>query len=897
MRANLLNQFHPIGGMPRSRAMSEIDQWILASPDPTKDSAVGGIVTGDTSESAGVAVGDRNGLVPLVAARFRPPLMSFQVVDRRRLVDTMRECVSTAPLTLISAPAGAGKTTVAAAWAADPDRTMSVAWLTVDERDDQPGVFWSHVLGALALNGLMPAGTMRPTHPDVILPSFVEMIAVELLAREQPVVLVLDDAERLKDRQVAGQLDLLMRSAWPQFRLVVVTRSEPVLPLHRYRLEETVAEIRSDALAFTASEVRTMLALHGVEASDLTTQALVARTEGWAAGLRLATLALQHTAAGTSAVDQIEAVLGPKDSVLAEYLIAEVLQHMPRGIREFLLRTSVVREICPDLANELTGRSDGEQVLVVLSHSNVFVNQVTGSPGFYRTHPLFRELLAAQLGQESPAALAFLHRRAARWFAAAGRVTEAAEHAVAAGDWGDAARFVVGGMAVGTLLAPTSAGTGMAKLLSLIPDDVESAEISVVRAALALTQGDIEHARRCLVRCVEHLSSAGTDLLLAAGVVRTQLCDASGDTDATIAAARSARDALRTLSAEQAAQHQDLWALVLGSEGTAHLRAGDFDQARASLAEALVASAATGCEPQRLRCLALLALTEVCRGRLSHGQELADTAERFAVESGVVAAERPAAAHLAQAWVALERQDLSGAQHWLARAIRLSEAQTDDMLASVSTLLRVRLRHDRGDIEGARRLLGSSVARVPWLHAALEAEAVALEGVTDGGVENEPREVAVETPSAKVEHLLMRARRHCARGDLGAGRLAVMRAMALAEDERIRRPFAHVPLQIRLLIRTDPAISVLAVWLRPEHNGPRRRQPAQANAAQVDQALSEKELEVLRHLSALLTTEEIAAAMFISVNTVKTHVRAILRKLSVSRRNEAVRRARELGIV
>jgi LuxR family transcriptional regulator, maltose regulon positive regulatory protein len=124
-----------------------------------------------------------------------------------------------------------------------------------------------------------------------------------------------------------------------------------------------------------------------------------------------------------------------------------------------------------------------------------------------------------------------------------------------------------------------------------------------------------------------------------------------------------------------------------------------------------------------------------------------------------------------------------------------------------------------------------------------------------------------------------------------------MRAMALAEDERIRRPFAHVPLQIRLLIRTDPAISVLAVWLRPEHNGPRRRQPAQANAAQVDQALSEKELEVLRHLSALLTTEEIAAAMFISVNTVKTHVRAILRKLSVSRRNEAVRRARELGIV
>ena len=121
----------------------------------------------------------------------------------------------------------------------------------------------------------------------------------------------------------------------------------------------------------------------------------------------------------------------------------------------------------------------------------------------------------------------------------------------------------------------------------------------------------------------------------------------------------------------------------------------------------------------------MLALTEVCRGRLSHGQELADTAERFAVESGVVAAERPAAAHLARAWVALERQDLGGAQHWLGRAVRLSEAQTDEMLASVSTLLRVRLRRDRGDIEGARRLLSGHVVHLPWLDASFEAEAVA----------------------------------------------------------------------------------------------------------------------------------------------------------------------------
>ena len=139
------------------------------------------------------------------------------------------------------------------------------------------------------------------------------------------------------------------------------------------------------------------------------------------------------------------------------------------------------------------------------------------------------------------------------------------------------------------------------------------------------------------------------------------------------------------------------------------MRGGSFDAACTSLAEALVASASAGCEPQRLRCLAVLALTEVCRGNLSRGQELADTAERLAVESGVVAADRPAAAHLAQAWVALERQDLAGAQHWLSRAVRLPEAESDEMLTSVSTLLRIRLRRDHGDIKGAQRLLSGHV--------------------------------------------------------------------------------------------------------------------------------------------------------------------------------------------
>ena len=807
----------------------------------------------------------------------------------------MSHGVSAAPLTLICAPAGSGKTILAAAWAHAPAQRLPVSWLTLDDRDDQPGVFWSHVLDSLAQNGVVPASAIRPTNPDTVDPSFIERLAVDLLTRPGPVVLVLDEAERLKSRGVAEQLDLLIRNAAPRLRLLLVTRSDPVLPVHRYRLEGTVSEIRYNALAFTVAETHALLECHGVDLSAPATRALVDRTEGWAAGICLATMAWRGKPGPANAIE-IEARLGPTNSIVTEYLVAEVLDEMSASDRDFLLRTSVVREISPGLADELTGRRDSERMLMDLSHRNTFVQPVTGSPGSYRTNSLFREFLGAQLALEAPADVPELHRRAASWFAASGQVADAVDHAVAAGDWVGAARVVVGQMAIGTLLVPTPTGTGLAKSLSQIPADVDSAEISVVRAALALSKGDLDRAQHCLADCEEHLRSAGSDLLLAAAVVRTRLCDANGDTDATIAAGRPARGALQSLSAEQAAQHQDLWALVLGSEGTAHLRAGNFDAARATLAEALIAAAA-GCEPQRLRCLAVLALTEVCCGNLSRGQELADTADRLAVESGVMAADRPTAAHLAHAWVALERQDLTGAQHWLGRAARLPEAECDEMLASVSTLLRIRLRRDRGDIKGAQRLLSGHVVHVPWLQALFEAETVAIEGGANGRVSREPRELAAETPSEKVEHLLLSAQRHCARGNLGAGRSAVIRAITLAKDEEIRRPFAYVAPQVRLLIRTDPDIAIRATWLRPEHNSRARGHAARAEAPRIDQDLSDKELEVLRHLSALLTTEEIAATMFISVNTVKTHIRAILRKLAVARRNEAVRRARELNIV
>ena len=247
----------------------------------------------------------------------------------------------------------------------------------------------------------------------------------------------------------------------------------------RYRLEGTVAEIRYDALAFTGAETRALLECHGVEASEPATR--TGRPDRGLGG--------RHSPGGNRLAAKVARLTRMRSRRASGRSLAGSRVSGRRGPprdantrREFLLSTSVVGEISPGLANELTGRRDSERMLIDLSR-NTFVQPVPGSPGRYRTHSLFRAFLGAQLALEAPADVADLHRRAAGWFAASGRVAEAVDHAVAAGDWVSAAKLVIGRMVIGTLLVPTPTGTEMAQSLSRIPADVDSAEISVVRAA------------------------------------------------------------------------------------------------------------------------------------------------------------------------------------------------------------------------------------------------------------------------------------------------------------------------------------------------------------------------------------------------------------------------------
>ena len=828
------------------------------------------------------------------ASRVRPPGSWLRVIERRRLLDRVSQAAADAPFTLISAPAGYGKTVLASEWAGSrASHDGPPAWLTVSDRDNQPGVFWCHVFFALAFVGAVAPDAPRPM---VSTAPAVDDLGELLVGAEGRAVLVLDGVDRLRNPTIFDQLGRLLEGAGERLRLIMTTRADPPMPLHRYRLEGTLAEIRHDEIAFNRNEVEGLLNLHGLALSDESVEDVVERTEGWAAGVRLAALTLQ------SGGDHARL-----DWLTAEYLAAEVLSDLTSADRDFLVTVSLFDEIPAGLASEITGRADADLLLRRMSLRNTFVQPVRGRLGYYRMHPLMRAVLAKELPWDQPAAGVNAHSRAADWFNTQGQVGTAVEHAAASGDWLRAASFVIRSLAIGDLLLSTSTGSQLTGHLSGMPD-LDSPDVHLVRAALNGRRGELESARASLGQCLSYASSS-EDWLISVAVLRTWLCAASGNVADTLLAARAAREHMLGQAGRADAQLQLLQALVLSCEGVAHLRAGDLEAAIRALRDASRTLGGGTSEDLRLYCLATLALAEVFRGQLSAGEELVQSANRLAEGIGVDAGRLPASLPLAHAWVALERQELSKAQYFLGRAGRLQEIRDDALLNPVSALLQARLMRDRGDRVGAREILEKVERPAGWLRGYLDAEAAALGLVVPhpgprpdcearseaGGPRRGPGTV---TTAQRIEYLLRHAHVEFTAGDVSAGRSGVATALSLGAHERIRRPFAHVPAEIRSMIRTDPELKSRAGWLRPEPAGAAigRTRPTQV-AVLVEPNLSGRELEVLRLLSALLTTEEISAELFISVNTVRTHVRKIFEKLRVSRRNDAVRRARELNLV
>ena len=342
-------------------------------------------------------------------------------------------------VTIISAPAGSGKTSLLRAWADRPGQPHQFAVLQVQRNQHDAQQFWLALLSAVR-QACAPTSRAEPpaATPDFNAPAMAGRVLSELADARGDITLVIDDVHELNSPEALAQLTRLLTNLPPNVHAMLTTRHDLRLGLHQLRLAGELAEIRAADLRFSERETRELLDASGIALSDAGAALLHQRTEGWAAGLRLAAISL----ADHPDPDRFVAEFSGNDRTVAEYLVAEMLERQPADVQDLLLRTSLLDRVNGELADLLTGRPGSERILLELEDANAFVESLDPERTWFRYHHLFADLLRLELRRTRPGDVPALHRRAAGWFTVQGQVVEAIRHTQAAGDWPEAARLL-----------------------------------------------------------------------------------------------------------------------------------------------------------------------------------------------------------------------------------------------------------------------------------------------------------------------------------------------------------------------------------------------------------------------------------------------------------------------
>jgi LuxR family maltose regulon positive regulatory protein len=881
---------------------------------------------------------------PALADCFAAPRLPDGFVRRPRLIRLAAGALSR-PLLLITGPAGAGKSLLAAEWsaAAATRRAGLVAWYTAEPGDDAPGVFWPRLLEALRQAGLDVPADPAAAAPSGAVTSSAARLAAFLTASPRPVILIIDQFERAGGRDVAAGLDFLLAHAAARLRLVLISRSEPLLALHRYRASGEIAEIRAADLAFRLEEAARLLRREGLCVPDDAVRALWRRTEGWAAGLRLSALAAKHADDPEVYIKEFEA----GEAAVADFVLAEVLATQPAEVQDLLLRTSIVERTHVGLADALTGRHDAARILEDLAHENAFVELI--GHRWYRSHRLFAEILRHRLRARDPVLEADLHRRAARWLGEHDLLGDALAHWAAAGDWDLAADRLVAEPAIGRLLVGLDAER-LRRLFAGMPREASGTGPELVRAGLALARQDAERAVVHLDRAAPRPSpsAAGTDapapgVELTQAVLRVLAAALTGCADDAQHRAADA-DALECQTPDAAgAGHPELPRLVHAALGSACLWEGRFDAARTAFLRAIdLCADAADAAATRQDARGRLALIDQLRGTLGRAQARAGDVLADAARGGAPPTSGTAVAHLVLARAAFERDELDASRAGLEHAAEAAPDEHDPIVRAGSAVLRARLLLAEGDPAAALDALapairppgrGSSTAHPsPWAapeaaEAAAEAhlalgDAPAARDAASREASHDPAcavalaraQLAVEQdgeaaratlestgplasspPPVAVRALLVGACVARQAGDEPAAMRRLAQALDVARPDRLCRPFRETLPWVAHALRTHPTLSRGHTWL--PHDLRAAPQPEPVPGAALVEPLSGREREVLERAAQMMSTTEIADDLWLSVNTVKTHLKNINRKLCTTRRAEAVRRARDLRML
>src|SRR3954452_21906084 len=617
------------------------------------------------------------------------------VLDRSDLLQMLDRAVSKR-VTIVSAPAGSGKTSLLRAWAERSTEGRRVAFVTVDRNQQDAALFWRAVLGGI--RSIEPEPTSRSA-AALDADELVETVASEVAQQADPVVLIIDDLHELSSADALEQLERLL-SMLPRFaRVALSSRRDPAIRLHKLRLADEIAEIRAADLRFTERETRELLAASRVSLSDPGIAALYRRTEGWAAGLRLAVISLN----GHPEPERFIAEFSGTDRAVGEYLMAEMLEGQPREVQSMLLRTSIVERLNGGLADLLGARSGSEQMLLELEDANAFVVSLDAERTWFRYHQLLADFLRLELRRTLADEVPDLHRRAAQWFDDRGYVIEAVRHTLAAGDWPDAARLLADHLFSLTLDGQEGA---IAVLLRSFPAGVSAdhPELALAHAAVELAQGRLEEAAAQLALAESHVQSAPPArrrrLAVAIASLRLALARRSGQFTEVMEQVNLLDASIAGESSEQIAMGSELRGVALMNLGIVETWSGRLIEADRHLSEGAALAQAIGRPYLEVASRAHRGfpskLVSVTQAR-ERGQQAVALAERHGLDDQPIVAPAFGAVGGMAVWMG----EFDEAELWLRRAWEVIEPRADPAPAVLLHVATGMLHAGRGQNESA----------------------------------------------------------------------------------------------------------------------------------------------------------------------------------------------------
>ena len=857
-------------------------------------------------------------------------------------------------LTLISAPAGFGKTTVVSEWVAGCGRP--VAWLSLDEGDNYPTGFLTYLIAALrtlaADIGTGASAALQSPQPPAI-ESILTTLLNEIAAIPHSFILVLDDYHAIDSEPIDHALTFLLDHLPPRMRLVIATREDPSLPLARLRARGQMTELRAADLQFTVAEAAEFLnRMMGLTLSDEEVAALETRTEGWIAGLQLAAVSMQGHQDTAGFIKSFTA----GHRFVLDYLVEEVLQQQPESIQTFLLRTSILDRMCGPLCDALllNSSASGQETLDHLEHTNLFIVPLDSERRWYRYHHLFGDLLRRRLG--TPQELPTYHLRASEWYEANNNLAEAFNHALAAGDFERAARLAEAAWEGMDHSFQTAAWLSWVKKL---PDAVVFS-----RPGLCVLIGQAFSDIGDLGSSETHLQNA--ERALARGVVQ----DESRSLPGIIAMIR-AGNAQIVGDLTETVKYTEL-SIQLTPEDDNYLRAqaditlGFTHWATGNLEASLHALYAWMEDMQRLgnqvfAIASVFAVADmlVILGRLGDAEKVLRQAIQMAAAQGPEARAVTANHHLGLALLAHERGDeATAAQHletaadlgqritlidwsyrWNLAQARLKESAGEwdaalDLLDEAGRVYvknpipilrpieamktRIYLKHGRLDKAAAwareRGLSATDKVTYPGEYEYLTLARVRLDEGDFTGVDELLERLLAAAESQKrtgsvIEILLTQALVHQAQNNRSQSLAALERALALAEPEGYRRIFVDEGEAMRLLLlkfrssnEKQATLSlrgyvdnIVAAISPPAAIISKSAVTSQGNV--IIEPLTNRELEILCLIAEGHSNAAISRRLYLALSTVKGHNLRIFDKLQAQNRTEAVARARELGLL